>query len=189
MTSQKIKIWDLAVRIFHWSLVACFFIAYLTEDDFMTVHTYAGYLIIGLIVFRLIWGLIGSYHARFSHFVCRPRIVIAYLKESIYHREKRYLGHNPAGAAMIVVLLLSLSMTTLSGLAAYAVEETAGPFVDVMTHVPNFIYNNAKDIHEFFANFTLLLVGLHVVGVIFASISHKENLILAMWTGDKYSDK
>jgi cytochrome b len=71
-TIQQIKVWDLPLRIFHWSLVSCFFIAYFTEDDFMTLHTYAGYTIIGLIVFRLIWGVVGNHHARFNHFVCCP---------------------------------------------------------------------------------------------------------------------
>ncbi|MDO7597692.1 MAG: cytochrome b/b6 domain-containing protein [Pseudomonadota bacterium] len=184
-TTQQIKVWDLPLRIFHWSLVSCFFIAYFTEDNFMTLHTYAGYTIIGLIIFRLIWGVIGNHHARFNNFVCRPRTVRSYLKDILYNQAKRYLGHNPAGAAMILALILSLITTTISGLAIYATEEMAGPFVGLMMNAPDFIYDGAEDIHEFFANFTLTLVGLHIVGVLLASISHKENLIRAMWTGNK----
>ena len=188
-TTQQIKVWDLPVRIFHWSLVVCFFVAYFTEDDFMSLHTYAGYAIIGLILFRLVWGVIGNYHAQFNHFVCRPGTVIRYLKDLFHHRAKRYLGHNPAGAAMIIVLLLSLIITSLSGLAVYATEEASGPFVGLMLHAPDFIYDGVEDIHEFFANFTLVLVGLHVVGVLLASLSHQENLIRAMWTGYKAIEK
>jgi len=187
--TQQIKIWDLPVRIFHWSLVTCFFVAYFTEDDFMNLHTYAGYGIIGLIVFRLIWGVIGSYHSRFNNFLSHPRNLGIYLKDIFYNRAKRYLGHNPAGAAMIVALILSLIITTLSGLATYATEEMSGPFVGLMTNAPNFIYDGVEDIHEFFANFTLVLVGLHVLGVVLASLSHKENLIRAMWTGYKSVEK
>ena len=189
MTTQQIKVWDLPLRIFHWSLVTCFFVAYVTEDDFMDLHTYAGYGIIGLIVFRLIWGVIGTHHARFNNFMCRPSKVWAYLKDIFYNRAKRYLGHNPAGCAMILALNLSLIITTLSGLATYATEEMSGPFVGLMMNTPDFIYDSAEDIHEFFANFTLVLVGLHVAGVLLASLSHKENLIRAMWTGYKSIEK
>lgn len=187
--TPHIKVWDLPVRIFHWSLVTCFFVAYFTEDDFMNLHTYAGYSIIGLIAFRLIWGVVGSYHARFHHFICRPATVWAYLKDIFYNRAKRYVGHNPAGAAMIITLILSLLLTTITGLATYATEEMSGPFIGLMTNAPDFIYDGAEDLHEFFANFTLVLVGLHVVGVLLASLSHKENLIRAMWTGYKSVEK
>ena len=188
MTEQQIKIWDLPVRIFHWSLVTCFFVAYFTEDDYMTLHTYAGYTVLGLVIFRLVWGFIGSYHARFNNFITRPSTVIAYIKDIFTNRAKRFLGHNPAGAAMIVALLLSLLITTLSGLAVYATEEGSGPFVGLMTNAPDFIYDGAEDVHEFFANFVVVLVVLHVIGVLVASLSHKENLIRSMFTGFK-SDK
>ncbi|MDH5357456.1 MAG: cytochrome b/b6 domain-containing protein [Gammaproteobacteria bacterium] len=188
-TNQQIKVWDPAVRIFHWTLVSYFLIAYLTEDDFMTLHAYAGYTIIGLIVFRVIWGLIGTRHARFTDFVCKPSVIASYLKDIFYNRAKRYLGHNPAGGAMVIALLVSLAITTLTGLMAYATEELSGPLVNLMQTVPDFIYDEAEDIHEFFANFTLILVGLHVLGVIAASISHRENLVRAMFTGYKDEEK
>ena len=184
-TQTQIRIWDLPLRIFHWTLVSSFLIAYVTEDDFMTVHAYAGYTIIGLVSFRLIWGVIGTKHARFTDFVCRPTTVIAYLKDVISNKAKRYLGHNPAGGAMAIALLISLLLTTITGLATYATEEGLGPLVSLMDTTPDFIFDATEDVHEFFANFTLVLITLHIVGVVVTGLSHKENLVRAMITGYK----
>lgn len=103
-----IKVWDLPLRLFHWLLVAGFFVAYLTEDDLLTVHVWAGYLVTGLLVFRLVWGFIGNDYARFSSFLCSPAKSIAYFKDLLALKTQRYIGHNPAGAAMIVLLPVSL---------------------------------------------------------------------------------
>lgn len=184
-TTTQIRIWDLPVRIFHWTLVASFITAYLTEDDFMTVHSYAGYTIMALLSFRIIWGIFGSQHARFSDFVSSPSTVLSYLKDIFYHRAKRYLGHNPAGGAMVIALIVSLLLTTVTGLAAYATEENAGPLVALMDTTPNYIFDAVDDVHEFFANFTLALIIFHVIGVVIASLSHKENLVKSMVTGYK----
>jgi cytochrome b len=184
-TQTEIKIWDLPLRIFHWTLVSSFLIAYITEDDFMTVHSYAGYTILALLIFRLIWGVIGSKHARFTDFVSNPTTVKAYLKDVMSNKAKRFLGHNPAGGAMVVALLVSLLITTITGLAAFATEEGLGPLVILMDAMPDFIFDGAEDVHEFFANFTLLLVIFHVAGVVLTSLAHKENLVLAMLTGNK----
>ena len=186
MNSQsQIKIWDLPLRIFHWTLVSCFLIAYITEDDFMTVHSYAGYTIIALLLFRLIWGFIGSKHARFTDFVCSPATVIAYLKDVMSNKATRYMGHNPAGGAMVIALLVSLLLTTVTGLAAFATEEGLGPLVGLMDSTPNFIFDAAEDVHEFFANFTVVLIAFHIAGVVITGFAHKENLVRAMFTGYK----
>ncbi|WP_303906867.1 cytochrome b/b6 domain-containing protein [Thiohalomonas denitrificans] len=180
MTAQNpIRVWDPLIRLFHWSLVAAFTVAYITEDDFMTLHVYAGYVIVGLVLFRLIWGVIGSRHARFSDFVFGPATVVAYLKDLLLHRARRYIGHNPAGGAMILALLGSLLLTTLTGLAAYGAEG-GGPLASTVLASGVF-----EDIHEFFANFTLLLVTIHIAAVIAISLLHGENLIRAMITGRK----
>ncbi len=100
MESPKlIKVWDLPLRVFHWLLVVGFFIAYLTEDELLTVHVWAGYLVLGLLVFRLIWGFACNKYARFANFLCSPAKSYAYLKDAFALRARRYLGHNPAGAA------------------------------------------------------------------------------------------
>jgi cytochrome b len=180
-TSAIIKIWDLPLRIFHWLLVLGFTVAYLTEEELLDLHVWAGYLVFGLLVFRLIWGFIGNDYAKFSSFLCTPATSLAYLKEVIALKSKRYLGHNPAGAAMIVLLLVSLLMTTLSGFAVYGADQSAGPLASIGPA-------NEKlweTVHELFANFTLVLVIVHVAGVAIESYLHKENLAKAMVHGNK----
>lgn len=184
-TTNEIKVWDLPTRLFHWTLAGSFMIAYITEDDFIGLHTLAGYTIIGLILFRLVWGFIGPRHARFSDFSHPPATVLAYLKQVIRFRAERFLGHNPAGGAMVIALLLSLSLTVLSGLVTYGGEQSAGPLAGLMANAPIYIGKAAEEIHEFFGNFTLLLVLFHLAGVLVASIQHGENLVRAMISGRK----
>ena len=186
--TNEIKVWDPLVRIFHWSLASAFFIAYLTEDDWMDVHAYAGYTIAGLVAFRLVWGLIGTRHARFGDFVRSPRDVLAYLKDMALFHPKRYLGHNPAGGAMVVALLVSLVITVLTGISVYGAEESAGPLAGVLANAPEFVGEVTEELHEFFANFTLFLVVLHVVGVVLAGLQHGENLVRSMINGKKRAE-
>lgn len=178
---DKIKVWDLPVRLFHWILVLSFFIAYFTEEEFLTPHVDAGYVVIGLMVFRLIWGFTGSRFARFSNFICSPAKSLAYLKDLATSKAKRYIGHNPAGSAMILLLFISLLMICISGLAVYAAEEHAGPLARFGISHGDFW----EEAHEFFANFTLFLVVLHVAGVIVESRLHGESLVKSMLTGYK----
>jgi cytochrome b len=186
MQSQaKVKVWDILVRSFHWLLVVAFFTAYLSEDDFLSLHTYAGYTVMGLILLRLIWGFVGTPYARFSNFVTRPQVAWQYIKDTLLLRAKRYLGHNPAGAAMIVLLLFSLFMTTLSGMATYGAVESAGPLAAWLGTIGESGEDFLKEVHEFFANFTILLVAIHIAGVIVESLVHRENLVRAMFTGYK----
>lgn len=189
MPTREIKVWDLFIRIFHWTLVAAFTLAYVTEDEFMTVHVYAGYLILGLIVMRLMWGLVGSRYARFSNFVRSPSEVIAYAKDVARFRAKHYVGHNPAGGAMIIALLLSLGMTLLFGLLTYGAMEFSGPLAGLTAGVGDTVAHGFKEVHEFFANFTLVLVVLHVIGVLVASMQHRENLVRSMITGIKHVEE
>ncbi|WP_428624755.1 cytochrome b/b6 domain-containing protein [Sedimenticola sp.] len=183
--SNEARVWDLPVRLFHWSLAICFMIAYITEDDFISLHSFAGYTIIGLIGFRIIWGFIGSRHARFKDFIHPPTTVIGYLKQVVRFKADRFVGHNPAGGAMVVALMVALSLTILSGLINYGAEQSAGPLADVMANAPLYIGKAAEEIHEFFANFTLLLVLFHLAGVLMASIQHGENLVRSMINGRK----
>jgi cytochrome b len=203
---NEIRVWDPLVRIFHWSLVLAFAVVYLSGEEESNVHIYSGYAVAGLISFRLVWGVIGSKYARFSDFVRSPRNVLAYLKAMLAGNPKRYLGHNPAGGAMIVALLLGLAVTTYSGLEVYAIEEGAGPLAaatDVAlvrtAHADDEAYEHEEgedefweefweEIHEASANFVLLLVFLHIAGVIFASRQHGENLVKSMVTGRKKAE-
>ena len=196
---REIRVWDPLVRIFHWSLVLAFGIAYLSGDEENNLHLYAGYVVFALIGFRIVWGLIGTRFARFSNFVYSPGSVIKYIKDSVAGRPKHYIGHNPAGGVMIIALLLSLGGVTYSGLKVYAIEEGAGPLAQQSTEI-SFIKSAHADndeheeheeeefweeIHEASANFVLFLVILHIAGVFIVGRLHNENLVKGMITGNK----
>ena len=217
--NNTIRVWDLIVRIGHWTLVIAFFTAYITEDDFLTQHTWAGYIVGSVVCVRLLWGFIGTKYARFTDFVKSPAETLRYIGDLATNNSKRYIGHNPAGGAMIVALLLCVSGTVFSGLVVYAIEENAGPLAtwvaeismpssftlinsayadrdeyeheedseseDSCEHEDDAFEEFWEEVHEILANFTLLLIGLHVAGVLFSSYMHKENLIRGMLTGLK----
>lgn len=166
-----VRVWDPLVRLFHWSLVVAFTVAWLTGDELRLLHQLTGYGICGLVGVRLIWGFVGSPYARFSDFVYRPQTVIGHLKDAVRMRAKRYIGHNPAGGAMVVALLTVLAATCATGL--------------MMTTQAFWGVEWVQSAHEALANLALLLVGLHLVGVLAASIEHQENLVRAMIDGRK----
>ena len=166
-----VKVWDPFVRVFHWSLATLFAVAYLTGDEIERVHIAAGYTIGGLVALRFIWGFIGPAHARFSSFVHSPRDVLAYMRDVALFRAPRYLGHNPAGGALVVALMIMLAGTSITGFML-----TTDAFWGVKW---------AEEVHEFFANLTVVLIVFHVLGVLLASFEHRENLVKAMITGRK----
>lgn len=169
---NSIRIWDPLVRVFHWSLVALFAVAYITgENDSGDWHDWSGYAIAGLIVIRLLWGFIGSRYARFSDFVRGPKTIAAYLRSLFSGHPQRFLGHNPAGGAMIVVLLLLLAMSTISGW--------------LMTTYWFFGSELMEELHEISTHVALACIVIHVLGVIVSSVLHKENLVRSMITGRK----
>ncbi len=182
--TNSIKVWDIFVRFFHWSLVLFFFIAYLTEDDLITIHSYAGYIVLALILARIIWGFIGSKHARFKDFVYPIGQTIQYMKDTLAFKASRYIGHNPAGGLMIIILLISILITTVTGIMAYGTEN-AGPLAGLLSQSGEFAEDLLEEVHEFFANFTLLLVFIHIAGVVIESLYHRENLVKAMINGFK----
>ncbi|NCQ24953.1 MAG: cytochrome B [Rhodobacteraceae bacterium CG17_big_fil_post_rev_8_21_14_2_50_63_15] len=189
------RIWDPLIRIFHWSLVAAYVVAWLTADEWDRLHEISGYVIVALIAIRLVWGVVGSPYARFAQFVTGPRATLAYLADMAHWTERRYLGHNPAGAAMVLALLLTLSGTALTGWLM--VEPSRLALLPEMPQIlaPAWAGDEdsgevggkevLKDLHEVLANLTLFLVALHVAGVLLASVRHRENLARAMLSGDK----
>jgi len=174
MPPATVKVWDPFVRIFHWSLVACFVIAYATGDEIERVHVAAGYTIAGLLAARIVWGVVGPEYARFSNFVRSPREVLAYIRDVAMLRAPRYIGHNPAGGAMIVALLVALAGTCATG---YMITTDAYWGSKMLEHV-----------HEFLANVAVGLVAAHILGVLIASFEHRENLIASMISGRKRAE-
>jgi len=166
-----VRVWDPLVRMFHWSLVGLFAFAFLTGDEWQTPHETAGYIIAGLVALRVIWGFIGSRHARFKSFVYRPSTVAGFVSDTLRMKARRYLGHNPAGGLMVIALLLAISAIVLSGFLM-----TTDAFWGVKW---------VGEVHEIAAFSTLALIALHVGGVIVASLEHGENLVRAMVTGRK----
>jgi cytochrome b len=183
-----VKVWDPLVRVFHWSLVLAFATAFVVEDDLLRVHVWAGYLTLVLIAVRLVWGLAGPRHARFSDFVRGPSHVLGYLRDALQRRAKRYLGHNPAAGAMVIALLTMVSATGLSGMALFGAQELSGPLAPMLRGLGPDWGHGLEEVHEVLANLTLALVVVHVLGVLFSSLSHRENLIRSMLDGRKRAD-
>jgi cytochrome b len=184
MEQGEVRVWDPFVRIFHWLLVLLFTLSYVTGEDWLSLHVNAGYAVFGLVLLRVLWGVMGTRHARFSDFVYRPSRVIAFIKDTLALRARRYLGHNPAGGAMILLMLISLLLVSVSGFAVYGIEKGAGPLA-MLAGSGESLKDVLEEVHEFFANFMVLLVVVHIAGVVSESLIHRENLVKAMLTGRK----
>lgn len=168
---SKVLVWDAPVRVFHWMLVLSFAGAWITGDSerWRLLHVTLGYTAGGLVVFRLLWGLMGTRHARFADFVRGPRAVGRYLRSLVGGRAEHHVGHNPAGGWAIVGLLLGVATLVISGWATYS--QVGGEWLE--------------ELHEGLANALLALVAVHVAGVIVSSRLHGENLVAAMIHGRK----
>lgn len=173
-TAAKILVWDLPVRVFHWMLAASFAGAWLTaeEEQWQLLHVTLGYTVLGLIGFRLVWGVLGTRYARFSSFVRGPSVLVRYLGSLVRGQPQHYTGHNPAGAIAILALLLLGLATGVSGWATYAAASGKA----------------YEEVHEVLATLMLVVVGLHIAGAIVGSWVHHENLVGAMFTGRKHGN-
>lgn len=166
-----VGVWDPVVRVFHWGTVGLFVLAYATGDEIEWLHLAAGYGIAALLVLRMVWGFVGPRHARFADFVRGPRAVRGYIADMLRLKARRHLGHNPAGGAMVVALLGMLAAIALSG--------------HLMTTDAFWGAEWMEELHEALVHATVVLIGLHVLGVLFASLEHGENLVRAMIDGRK----
>jgi cytochrome b len=169
---QKILVWDLPTRVFHWLLAACFLGAWLTSESerVRDVHVALGYTMLGLVAFRLLWGLVGTRYARFSSFPFAPRRVLPYLRSLFTRAPQHHVGHNPAGSIAIYALLALALLAGLTGYAAHA--EIGGEAL--------------AELHEGAASAMLSLVLIHIGAVIVSSLIHRENLAAAMLNGYKH---
>jgi cytochrome b len=177
MMLDKILVWDIPVRVFHWLLVLSFAGAFITGDSerYRDLHVMFGYTLLGLIGFRLLWGVIGSSYARFRSFLFGPRQVLSYLRSLLSSTPAHYVGHNPAGSWAIYALLALGLVSTGSGYVIYA--EFGGERLEELF----------EELHEISANAMLAVVIVHILGVLLSSVLHHENLVGAMLSGYKYA--
>lgn len=164
-------VWDMPVRVFHWSLALSFAGAWLTaESEYWKLwHVSFGYSMAILIGFRLAWGLVGTRYARFGQFVRGPSAVKDYFMSYLHGKPQHHVGHNPAGALAILAIMAAVLITVATGYASY--EEIGGDWL--------------QDIHEAMASLLMGIVVIHIAAVLLTSVVHKENLVRAMLTGKK----
>ena len=191
MQMTEIRVWDPLVRTGHWLLATAVIIAWFVDEP-LWLHTW-GYIAMALILVRIVWGFIGPDYARFASFVRGPRLTFGYFSDLIRFSSKRYLGHSPAGAVMIIALLVMVAVTAVTGMASLAATRGEGPLAGVITKVERANTEEDQDllieeIHETAANVTMVLVLLHFAGVALASFAHRENLVAAMITGRKRAE-
>jgi cytochrome b len=196
MQTGEIRVWDPFVRVCHWVLATAVIVAWFTDDP-LWLHTWLGYIAVAVVLLRVIWGFIGPEQARFVSFVRGPRLVLQYLFDLMRLSSRRYLGHSPAGGAMILALLFMVAVTAITGMANLAADRGEGPLAGMISKVERSAVSSGRDgeerheelfikeVHETAANITLVLVLLHIAGVAFASLAHRENLVRAMITGCK----
>jgi cytochrome b len=166
-----ILVWNRFVRLSHWIVIIAVAVALFTHGGLLSAHRIAGYLVLALTVARIIHGFGAHRYARFANFVPGPTRLVRYLQAMTRGTERRYIGLNPAGGAMVVVLLVLLLLISLTGV----VIDTPG----WRDHRP------LQMIHSVASDVLMLLIGVHLLGVLYASYRHRENLIAAMFSGKK----
>ncbi len=184
----RLKVWDIPVRLFHWGMVGTVALAFYTMKTpgypfvFPTdIHAKAGYVLIGLLLFRWLWGLVGSYHARFSGFVYPPTTMIDYARRLLSGQPPSYAGHNPLGGIMVVVMMLSLSFQVISGLFL-----TDDIFFNAPLNglVDRSTARTLAGLHHLNANLLMVLIAGHLLALVVHRLKG-ERLVGAMITGNK----
>ena len=170
-SGSRIKVWDLLVRIGHWTLVLGIVAAWLTRHGAGKWHEWLGYIVLGVVALRVVWGLTGSRYARFIQFVRSPATTAHYAKQILNGNEPRHIGHNPLGGWMIVALIIMITAVCASGWL-YTTDEFWG-------------VKWVEELHEGLTNFMRALVALHIGGVVYSTWRHRENLVAAMFNGRK----
>ena len=188
--AKKIRVWDLPIRLFHWTLVVLLAVSYFTGragGDWMKFHFWSGYAILTLLLFRLAWGCVGSTTARFADFVKGPVACLAYLRDLLLGRRHYHAGHNPAGGAMVMVLLFAVLAQVAAGLFSADTDmgTVNGPLANL---IPDKWVDRLTHFHFFWVNVILILAGLHVFAVVVYLVWKRQNLTGAMLTGHKPLD-
>jgi cytochrome b len=187
VTPPEVKVWDLPVRLFHWLLLILVGFSWWSGEqggDWMNRHSWSGYAILTLVLFRIGWGFIGSDSARFTHFVRGPRASLTYLRSTLNRQPKAYLGHNPLGGWMIMALLLVLLFQVVTGLLGNDDSDYAAPLSHWLSHDASSLMTA---LHAYSFDLLLILVGLHVGAVLTHVVLHRDEMLKAMFTGVKTS--
>ena len=183
--TESVRVWDLPTRLFHWVLVLLLGVSWASgEFGRMTIHFYSGYTILTLVLFRLIWGVVGSSSAQFIHFV-KPRAILPYIKGLIAKKPQKFYGHNPLGALAVIAFLALLFAMTGTGLFSSDDIYTQGPLADLVSSEDS---KQATEMHHKFFHLLQLIAFIHVVAIIFYVFKLRDNLITPMITGDKPVD-
>ena len=185
---KTISVWDIPVRLFHWSLATSILMSFITAQiggNAMEWHKRIGYFVIGLILFRVVWGFVGSYHARFKNFVYAPATVINYAKNLFKKDSAHYVGHNPMGGLSVVALIASVGLQTVTGLFSNDDILLEGPYASMVSKA---FSDQMTRLHQLNSDLILILVGLHLSAIVFYAMFKKEQLIEAMLTGKKDID-
>ena len=181
---KEVAVWDIWVRLFHWTLVALIGFSWLSAElggNWMIWHTQAGFITAGLIIFRVIWGVAGSWSARFSQFVRSPKQVMAYIKGE---DKSEHLSHNPLGALGVLAILLLVALQVLTGLFSNDDIFIEGPLAHLISYDLSL---EITEIHEAVFNLLLLVVATHILAVLYHQKIRKEPLIQSMLHGRKPS--
>ncbi len=184
-TSERLietPVWDVPVRLFHWSFATCFAVSWISgQVENLDVHYASGLVLLGLVVFRLLWGLVGSPTARFAHFLRGPGAAIAYLKQSLRHRGPSYsFGHNAAGGLMVLALVVLVGLQVVSGMSSTDDVIFEGPLYG---RLPEWLARPLEIVHEPLANILLALALLHILVILIYRFAKRENLVRAMVLG------
>lgn len=184
-TNQTVKIWDLPTRLFHWGLVICFAVSWGSAelfDNAMQIHFYAGYTLLILLVFRVLWGIIGSSTARFSQFLSSWQPTLAYARTLFKPRPNDSLGHNPVGGWAVIIMLAVLAMQVVTGLFSNNDLLDSGPLAH---YISKDLSDSISGIHHEMFDYLLAIIGIHIAAIFFYRYFKHSNLITAMVTGYK----
>ena len=172
MHDRETPVWDIFTRVFHWSLVLAYCTAQLTAEEWDIAHEYTGYIILGLVAFRIVWGFVGPRNVQFSEFVKSPSTIKVHLTDVLTGRHTAEAGHNPAGGAMVVVLLAWLALTGITGWLSTTLSGNVAELLE--------------EFHEFLGEYSLFLIALHIAGVIVMSLLERQDLARSMIDGKKH---
>lgn len=187
--TKKIRVWDWPVRLFHWLVVLLFIVSWISAEiggNAMQYHLWSGYTILGLVLFRILWGWVGSETARFTHFLRGPGAVLAYARAWLKSGYRATHGHNPLGGWSVAALLLTLAFQTITGLFANDDIAYEGPLYHLVSKGTSDLIST---LHAGSFNVLLTLVVLHIVAIVLYRVKHRENLLKPMLTGDKVVDE